>query len=52
MITRGLFEYMNDNSYENNLMANDMTWNQESGLYHKVITTMEDYDIYNIISFN
>lgn len=48
MITRGLFEYMNDNSYENNLMANDMTWNQESGLYHKVITTMEDYDIYNI----
>lgn len=47
MITRGLFEYMNDNSYENNLMANDMSWNQESGLYHKVITTIEDYDIYN-----
>lgn len=47
MITRGLFEYMNDNSYEMNLMANDMTWNQESRLYHKVIKTKEEYDLYD-----
>ncbi len=33
--------------YEVDLMQNDMTWNNECALYHKLITNKEDYDKYN-----
>lgn len=48
MNTRGLFDLGDGvTTYEIDLMANDMTWNAEPRLYHKIITTMEDYNIYN-----
>mgnify|MGYP005756546085 CR=1 FL=1 len=30
-------------TYEIDLMANDMTWNKKSGLYHKIISNEEEY---------
>ncbi len=47
MITSGLYEYNGNQSYEIDLMANDMIWNQEPKLYHKVIRTIDDYNIYD-----
>ena len=45
--TRGLFELGDGkSSYETDLMANDKTWNQETSLYYKIITNMEDYNKY------
>ena len=45
--TRGLFELPNGVvSYENNLMGNDMTWDQDTRLYYKVIETEEVYNKY------
>lgn len=46
MNTRGLFDLGNGTNYSIDLMANDMTWNPENSLYHKVITNMEDYNKY------
>lgn len=45
--SRGLFDLGDGiTTYETDLMANDMTWNDKSRLYHKIINTSEDYDKY------
>lgn len=45
--SRGLFDLGDGiTTYEINLMANDMTWNEESRLYHKIINNKEDYEKY------
>lgn len=45
--SRGLFDLGDGiTTYETDLMANDMTWNEKSRLYHKIISTSEDYDKY------
>lgn len=42
--SRGLFDLGDGiTTYETDLMANDMTWNAKSRLYHKIINTSEDY---------
>lgn len=46
MNTRGLFDLGNGTDYSIDLMANDMTWNSENSLYHKVITNIEEYSKY------
>lgn len=47
MNTRALFELENgDASYEINLMENDMIWDDDTRLYYKIITSMEDYNVY------
>ena len=47
--TRGLFEMPGTHisSYETDLMANDMTYNSDVNLYHKVITVQDDYNKYD-----
>lgn len=45
--SRGLFDLGDGLTYyEIDLMANDMTWNAEPRLYHKIITNMNDYNKY------
>ena len=45
--SRGLFDTGNGiTTYEVDLMANDMTWNAEPRLYHRIITNMDDYNKY------
>lgn len=45
--SRGLFDTGDGiTTYETDLMANDMTWNESSRLYHKIITNMDDYNKY------
>lgn len=45
--TRGLFDTGDGiTTYEIDLMANDMTWNEETRLYHRIITNIEDYNKY------
>jgi RNA polymerase sigma-70 factor (ECF subfamily) len=45
--SRGLFDLGDGiTTYETDLMANDMTWNENSRLYHKIIDNSEDYQIY------
>ena len=45
--SRGLFDLGDGiTTYETDLMANDMTWNEKSRLYHKIINTNEDYEKY------
>ncbi len=45
--TRGLFDLGNGISdYTTDLMANDMVYNAENALYHKIITNMQDYTKY------
>ena len=45
--SRGLFDLGDGHTYyEINLMANDMTWNDGSRLYHRIIEDIEDYEIY------
>lgn len=45
--SRGLFDTGDGiTTYETDLMANDMTWNAEPRLYHKIITNMEEYNKY------
>ena len=45
--SRGLFDLGDGiTTYETDLMANDMTWNEKSRLYHKLINTIEDYNKY------
>ena len=46
MTTRGLFEVGNVSSYETDLMANDMTFDNDTRLYYRVITNVEDYNVY------
>lgn len=47
MNTRGLFDLGDGiSNYSIDLMANDMTWNPENSLYHKIITNMEEYNKY------
>lgn len=45
--SRGLFDLGDGLTYyEIDLMANDMTWNAEPRLYHKIISNIEDYNKY------
>ena len=45
--SRGLFDDGSGiTTYETDLMANDMTWHDDTRLYHKIITNMEDYNKY------
>lgn len=44
--TSGLYEYNGSFAYEYDLMRNDMIFNSNVTLYHKVITNREDYDVY------
>lgn len=47
MNTRALFELENgDASYDINLMENDMAWDIDTRLYYRIITCIEDYNIY------
>lgn len=45
--SRGLFDRGDGiTTYEIDLMVNDMIWNSEPKLYHKIITNIDDYHIY------
>ena len=45
--SRGLFDLGDGiTTYEIDLMANDMVWNNKSRLYHKIITNSTDYNKY------
>ncbi len=45
--SRGLFDLGDGiTTYEINLMANDMIWNEKSRLYHRLISNKEDYEKY------
>lgn len=45
--SRGLFDLGDGiTTYETDLMANDMTWNQKPRLYHKIISDEEEYNKY------
>lgn len=45
--TRGLFDTGDGiTTYETDLMANDMTWNEKVRLYHRIITNVEEYKKY------
>lgn len=45
--TRGLFDTGNGiTTYETDLMANDMTWQDDVRLYYRIITNIEDYEKY------
>lgn len=45
--SRGLFDDGSGiTTYETDLMANDMIWHDDTRLYHKIITNMEDYSKY------
>lgn len=45
--TRGLFDTGDGiTTYETDLMANDMIWNGDVRLYHRIITNKEDYQKY------
>ena len=45
--SRGLFDTGDGiTTYETDLMANDMVWDSEPRLYHKIITNMDDYSKY------
>ncbi len=45
--TRGLFENGEGRTtFKDDLMQNDMTWNHDTRLYHRVITNEEEYFIY------
>lgn len=45
--SRGLFDLGDGiTTYETDLMANDMTWNQKPRLYHKIISDQEEYNKY------
>ena len=46
MTTRGLFEVGNVSSYETDLMANDMIFDSDTRLYYRIITNIEDYNVY------
>lgn len=43
----GLTMVNNVYNYEESLLGNDMTWNNSSSLYYKIITNMEDYNKYS-----
>lgn len=46
--TSGLWTLDGHSSYyEIDLMQNDMTWNNNCGLYHKIIKNIEDYNKYS-----
>lgn len=45
--SRGLFDLGDGiTTYEIDLMANDMIWNEKSRLYHRLISNKEDYEKY------
>lgn len=45
--SRGLFDLGDGiTNYEIDLMANDMTWNEKSKLYHRLINNAQDYEKY------
>lgn len=45
--SRGLFDDGTGiTTYETDLMANDMTWHDDTRLYHKIITNIEEYNKY------
>ena len=47
ILSRGLFDLGDGHTYyEIDLMANDMTWNKESRLYHRIIDNSSDYEKY------
>ena len=46
MYSRELFEKDGDLSYENSLLDNDMIYYDETRLYYKIISNVEEYNIY------
>lgn len=45
--SRGLFDLGDGQTYyEIDLMANDMTWNEKTSLYHRIIDNITDYEKY------
>ena len=45
--SRGLFDLGDGRTYyEIDLMANDMTWNEKTSLYHRIIDNITDYEKY------
>ena len=45
--SRGLFDLGDGHTeYKINLMANDMTWNSDNSLYHRIIDNRADYEVY------
>ena len=47
VISRGLFDLGDGHTeYKINLMANDMIWNSNNSLYHRIIDNKADYEVY------